>query len=56
MRVISQETFDAAVLENVTEFDMPLEEAISEAEREFSAMVRIKNYFAHGKSVGLLRF
>ncbi|XP_066977269.1 armadillo repeat-containing protein 6 isoform X1 [Macrobrachium rosenbergii] len=38
VRVISQETFDAAVLENVVEFDMSLEEAIREAESEFSAM------------------
>ncbi|XP_068217257.1 armadillo repeat-containing protein 6 [Palaemon carinicauda] len=38
VKVISQETFDAAVLENVIEFDMSLEDAIIEAEKEFSAM------------------
>lgn len=38
VRIISQETFDAAVLENVNEFDMPLEEAIKEAVNEFTAM------------------
>ncbi|XP_071546624.1 armadillo repeat-containing protein 6 [Panulirus ornatus] len=36
-KVITQETFDSVVLENVTEFDMPVEEAIHDAMKEFKA-------------------
>ena len=38
-KVISQETFDQVVLENVTEFDMQLDEAIADATRDFEAQV-----------------
>ncbi|KAB7498348.1 Armadillo repeat-containing protein 6-like protein [Armadillidium nasatum] len=37
MKVISQETFDEVVLENVRDFDNPLQEAIEEATKEFEA-------------------
>lgn len=37
VNVISQETFDGVVLENVIEFDMTLEEAIIETQKEFEA-------------------
>ncbi|XP_042222733.1 armadillo repeat-containing protein 6-like isoform X2 [Homarus americanus] len=36
-KVVYQETFDSVVLENVTEFDSPLDEAIDEAIKEFEA-------------------
>lgn len=36
-KIISQETFDSVVIENVTEFDMPLNEAIEDAEKDFIA-------------------
>lgn len=36
-KIISQETFDSVVMENVTEFDMPLNEAIEDAEKDFNA-------------------
>ncbi|CAL4172295.1 unnamed protein product [Meganyctiphanes norvegica] len=36
-KIISQETFDSVVMENVTEFDMPINEAIEDAEKDFSA-------------------
>ncbi|KAK3861857.1 hypothetical protein Pcinc_032222 [Petrolisthes cinctipes] len=36
-KVISQDTFDGVVLENVTEFDMSLEEAVADAIREFES-------------------
>lgn len=38
-KAVTQETFDSVVLENVTEFDMPVEEAISDAIKEFKAQV-----------------
>lgn len=36
-KIISQGTFDSVVLENVREFDMPLEEAINDAVKEFES-------------------
>lgn len=38
-KVVSQETFDNVVLENVVEFDMEIEEAIKDAEMEFQSQV-----------------
>lgn len=37
--VISQETFDAAVKENIEEFQMTPEEAVKEAIEQFTAQV-----------------
>ena len=36
---ITQETFDAAVKENITEFEMEVEEAITDAVQQFEAQV-----------------
>lgn len=36
---ITQETFDEAVAENVTEFNMTTEEAIADAVKQFEAQV-----------------
>lgn len=38
-KVISQQTYDDVVLENVIEFDKTLDEAIEEATQEFQAQV-----------------
>ena len=38
-KVISQETFDAVVKENMDEFEMDVEEAISEAVTQFESQV-----------------
>ena len=43
VRVISQETFDAVVKENMEEFEMSREEAIKEAIEQFQTQV--KRYF-----------
>ena len=40
VRVISQETFDGAVAENMDEFGMDREEAIKEAKEQFESQVR----------------
>ena len=40
-KVVSQDTFDQIVLENVVEFDKPIEEAIKEATDELLAQVRL---------------
>ncbi len=39
VRVISQETFDAVVKENMEEFEMSREEAIKEAVEQFQSQV-----------------
>jgi maltose-binding protein MalE len=39
VRVISQETFDEVVKENIEEFDMTPEEAVKDAVRQFEAQV-----------------
>lgn len=39
-KVVSQETFDSVVLENVVEFDMDIEDAIKDAVKEFESQVR----------------
>ena len=39
-RVISQAAFDEVVRENMTEFDMSVEEAIEEAVQQFEAQVK----------------
>ena len=39
VRVISQETFDSVVKENMEEFDMEKEEAIKEAKEQFQSQV-----------------
>lgn len=41
--VITQETFDDAVKENIKEFDMNPEEAVKEAIEQFTAQVMNKN-------------
>lgn len=38
-RMITQETFDDVVKENMEEFDMPREEAVEEAKKQFQAQV-----------------
>lgn len=38
-KVVSQETFDEVVLENVTEFDMSIEDAVADAVKEFESQV-----------------
>ena len=40
VRVITQETFDAVVKENMEEFDMAREEAVNEAKEQFETQVR----------------
>jgi hypothetical protein len=40
VRVISQETFDAVVKENMEEFDMSREEAVKEAVEQFQSQVK----------------
>lgn len=40
--MISQEMFDEVVLENVNDFDKPLEEAIQDTMQEFEAQVRTR--------------
>jgi hypothetical protein len=39
VRVISQETFDEVVKENMKEFDMSPEEAVQDAVQQFEAQV-----------------
>lgn len=39
VRVISQETFDSVVKENVEELNMSLEEAVNDAKTQFEAQV-----------------
>ena len=39
---ISQETFDAVVRENIDQFEMPAEEAINDAVKQFEAQVCVK--------------
>jgi hypothetical protein len=39
VRVISQETFDEVVKENIEEFDMSPEEAVQDAVQQFEAQV-----------------
>ena len=41
VRVVSQETYDEVVQENIDEFSMSPEEAIAEAVKEFEAQVRL---------------
>lgn len=41
VRVITQETYDEVVNENMEEFDMTPEEAIKEAIAQFEAQVRM---------------
>lgn len=41
VRVISQETFDAVVKENMEEFDMNREEAVKEAVEQFQSQVKL---------------
>ena len=36
---ISQEAFDTVVRENVSEFDMPIDEAVEDAIKQFAAQV-----------------
>ena len=43
VKVISQETFDAVVQENITEFDLSKEEAIKDAISQFESQVGISN-------------
>ncbi len=38
-KVVSQETYDGVVLENVVDFEMSCEEAHAEAQKEFEAQV-----------------
>ena len=40
VRVITQETFDNVVKENMEEFDMGKEEAINEAKEQFETQVQ----------------
>ena len=42
VRVITQETFDGVVKENMEEFDMGKEEAIKEAKEQFERQVMFK--------------
>ena len=39
VRVITQETFDSVVKENIKDFDMEKEEAIKEAKEQFESQV-----------------
>lgn len=41
VRVINQQTFDDVVKENVEEFEMTVEEAITEAIQQFEAQVSL---------------
>ena len=41
VRVITQDTFDSVVKENMEEFDMGKEEAIKEAKEQFESQVII---------------
>ena len=43
VRVISQETFDSVVKENMEEFDMSREDAVKEAIEQFQSQVRSWN-------------
>ena len=45
VRVISQETFDAVVKENMEEFEMSREEAIKEAIEQFQTQVKRYLFF-----------
>ena len=44
VRVISQETFDAVVKENMEEFDMSREEAVQEAVEQFQSQVNLASH------------
>ena len=46
MRVISQETFDEIVKENMDEFGLDKDEAIKEAIKEFESQVNNLHFFA----------
>ena len=41
VRIISQETFDAVVKENMEEFNMDREEAVKEAKEQFESQVHL---------------
>lgn len=45
VRVITQDTYDEIVKENIDEFDMTPEEAIKEAVAQFEAQVCMRTYF-----------
>ena len=38
-KVVSQETYDGVVLENIVDFDLPCDKAHEDAQREFEAQV-----------------
>lgn len=40
-KVVSQETYDGVVLENIVDFEMSCEEAHTEAQKEFEAQVSV---------------
>ena len=44
VKVITQETFDAVVKENIEEFGLETEEAIKDAIEQFKAQVRIDDF------------
>lgn len=50
VRVITQETFDAVVKENMEEFDMDREEAVKEAKEQFETQVHISLWRGEKKS------
>ena len=40
-KIITQETFDAVVKENVDDFEMEVEEALEDAVKQFQTQVRL---------------
>ena len=44
VRVITQDTFDAVVKENIEDLEMGRKEAIEDAKKQFEAQVRQKEY------------
>lgn len=61
-KVVSQETFDSVVLENVVEFDMDIEDAINDAIKEFESQVRshwlycVITYYLYAFIIFMTRF
>ena len=44
VRVITQDTFDAVVKENIEDLEMGRKEAVEDAKKQFEAQVRQKEY------------
>jgi hypothetical protein len=51
VRVITQETFDSVVKENIEDLEMSPEEAVEDAVKQFQAQVRFSIQFSNKKAI-----